>query len=92
MHSWPENKVQRVLEWYKKDPGDALVGEELLVGINLNELRLLFGVEADDTEDPLMFQGYAVGPQHAKTIQQFVGVEIDMEAFDYYVASYQEGA
>jgi len=32
MNNGPENKVQRVLEWYEKEPGDVLIGEELLRG------------------------------------------------------------
>ena len=86
---WDESQVKRVLEWYEKDPGDALIGEEPLRDLRLDELRELFGVTPDDPEDPPMFYKYAVEPQHVGRVQQAVDHRVDLDRFDYLIAAYQ---
>jgi hypothetical protein len=88
MELWPEEQVERILEWYEKDPGDALVGEETLKGIGLAELRALFGV--DPADDPEMVLPYEVEPQDVPTLQRAVGHRIDLDAYDYFVAAYRK--
>ncbi len=88
MEVWPEADVERVLEWYEKDPGEALVGDEPLRGISLDGLRDLFG---PDPEDPAMYDVYEVEPREVERLQQAVDHRIDLDAYDYFVAAYQKG-
>lgn len=81
-----EDQVERVLEWYEKDPGDALVGEEPLKGIDLTELRALFSPDEDD--DPDMFLTYEVESGDVARLQQAVEHRIDLGTYDYFVAAY----
>lgn len=90
MEIWSEDQVERVLEWYEKDPGDALVGEEVLKGLGLSELRALFGVSPDD-EDPALYLPYEVEPADVATLQPAVAHPIDLDAYDYFVAAYRRG-
>lgn len=90
MEPWTEAQVERVLEWYEKDPGDALVGEEVLRGVGLAELRALFGVPADDAEDPDLLLPYEVEPSDVPTLQRAVSHRIDLDAYDYFVAAYRK--
>ncbi|HEX8387318.1 MAG TPA: hypothetical protein VF576_14090 [Rubricoccaceae bacterium] len=84
-----EDQVERVLEWYEKDPGDALVGDEHLTEIGLDELVELFRPDADD---PLMHLVYEVEPREVERLQRAVQHRIDLDAYDYFVAAYQKGA
>lgn len=79
--------VERVLEWYEKDPGDALVGEEPLQGITLDELRALLG--PDEDEDPDLYLHYEVTAADVPRLQQAVEHRIDLDAYDYFVAAYE---
>ena len=88
MEVWPEADVERVLEWYEKDPGEALVGDEPLRGIGLDELRDLF---SPDSEDPTMYATYEVEPKEVERLQRAVDHRIDLDAYDYFVAAYQRG-
>ena len=86
-----EALVERVLEWYEKEPGDALVGEEELKGIGLDDLRALFRPDEDD--DPDMYLTYEVETaEEAAALQRAVGHRIDLDAFVYFVAAYQKGS
>jgi hypothetical protein len=87
----PEADVERVLEWYEKEPGEALVGEERLAGIGLAELKALFGPDEDD--DPAMYLTYEVETgEEVAVLQRAVQHRIDLDAFDYFVAAYQAGS
>ncbi|HLA64610.1 MAG TPA: hypothetical protein VK610_09305 [Rhodothermales bacterium] len=91
MEAWTEDDVDRVLEWYEKEPGDALVGEEPLAGIGLDELRTLF--HPDDEDDPEMVLSYEVEtPAEAAALQRAVTHPIDLDAHDYFVAAYRKGS
>lgn len=83
-----EDQVERVLEWYEKDPGDALVGDEPLTEIPLDELVELF---RPDDDDPLMHLVYEVEPREVGRLQRAVRHAIDLDAYDYFVAAYQKG-
>ena len=85
MEAWSENDVERVLEWYEKDPGEALVGEAPLVGISLEELQALFSPSDDD---PVMLDVYEVEGPEVGRLQRAVDHAIDLDAFDYFVAAY----
>lgn len=85
----PETEVERVLEWYEKDPGEALVGEEPLAGLTLADLRAAF--EPDD-EDPAMLLHYEVEPRDVARLQTAVQHRIDLDAYDYFVAAYRREA
>ena len=90
MESWTEDDVERVLEWYEKEPGEALVGEEPLVGIGLADLRALF--RPDDADDPEMLLPYEVETAaEAAALQPAVAHRIDLDAYAYFVAAYRKG-
>ena len=86
-----EDQVERVLEWYEKDPGDALVGDELIdtLFLPLDELVTLF--QPDPADDPLMHLVYEVEPREVERLQLAVQHPIDLNAYDYFVAAYQKG-
>lgn len=92
MEPWTEAQVERVLEWYEKDPGDALVGEEVLKGVGLDALRALFGVTPEDPDDPELYLPYEVGPADVPVLQRGVEHRIDLDAYDYFVAAYRKGS
>ena len=83
-----EDQVERVLEWYEKDPGEALVGDEPLDTIPLADLVALF---RPDAEDPEMHLVYEVEPREVERLQQAVQHRIDLDAHDYFVAAYRKG-
>ena len=89
MEAWSEDDVERVLEWYEPGAGEALVGEEPLRDITLDELRDLFSPSDDD---PAMLDVYEVEPHEVVRLQRAVTHAIDLDAFDYFVAAYQRGS
>jgi hypothetical protein len=90
METWTEEEVERVLEWYEKEPGEALVGEEVLHGIGLPELRAVFG--PDEEDDPDMFLPYEVETEEeVALLQRVVEHRIDRDAYVYFVAAYRKG-
>ncbi|MFN3597549.1 MAG: hypothetical protein ACK41D_09800 [Rubricoccaceae bacterium] len=82
-----EDQVVRVLEWYEKDPGEQLVGEEELVDVSLDALRE--ALRADDPEDPALLLPYEVEPEDVPALQALVRHCIDLGAHDYFVAAYR---
>ena len=82
-----EDQVERVLEWYEKDPGEALVGDEPLAGMALADLVALFQPDAEDAEMHLV---YEVEPREVERLQQAVRHSIDLAAHDYFVAAYRK--
>lgn len=80
--------VERVLEWYERDPGDALVGDEML-SAPLDTLRELLSVPDDD---PDMLDAYEVEPSEVEALQALVAHRIDLDAYDYFVAAYRRDA
>ncbi|MEP0548748.1 MAG: hypothetical protein ABJF88_17565 [Rhodothermales bacterium] len=89
MNSHSEADVLRVLEWYEKDPGIELVGEEALRGIGLDELLALF---TPFVEDPVLFYKYEVGAKEAEMLQRAVQHQIDLGTYDYLIAAYQKSS
>lgn len=89
METWPEAQTVRVLEWYEKDPGEALVGDEELQGITVAELHAL--LQASD-DDPDLHDAYEVEPHEVERLQQAVQHRIDLSAYDYFVAAYRAPA
>ncbi len=83
-----EDQIERVLEWYEKDPGEALVGDEPLDAIPLADLVALF---RPDVEDPEMHLVYEVEPREVERLQLAVQHQIDLSAHDYFVAAYRRG-
>ena len=81
-----EDQIERVLEWYEKDPGEDLVGDELLTGMTLADLIALF---RPDAEDPEMHLVYEVEPAEVARLQEAVTHRIDLDAHDYFVAAYR---
>lgn len=78
-------RIIRVLTWFQKD-GDALVGEEALKGITVDELQRLFGTSPDDP----MYAEYPARAPHVPRLQQCVNHRIDLNAFEYFVGAFQE--
>lgn len=87
MELLPEDDIERVLEWYEKDPGEALVGDEPLRDISLSELLALFSPD----DDPEMYDTYEVEPSEVDRLQRAVEHTIDLDAYDYFVAAYRRG-
>ena len=85
MDDHTDHRVERVLEWYEKDPGDALVGEEEITRLGLDDLRSLF---QPDDDDPEMLLVYEVEPHEVERLQAAVEHRIDLGAYDYFVAAY----
>ncbi len=50
-----EDQIERVLEWYEKDPGEDLVGDEVLT-LPLAALVALFRPDDDDPEMHLAYE------------------------------------
>lgn len=82
-----EDQIERVLEWYEKDPGEDLVGDEALA-LPLADLVALF---KPDDEDPEMHLVYEVEPHEADRLQAHVAHRIDLDAHDYFVSAYRKG-
>ena len=85
-----ENEIERVLEWYAKDPGDELIGDEVLTTISLADLVALF--QPDPDEDPDLLLTYEVEPREVERLQEAVEHRIDLDAYDYFVAAYRKEA
>ena len=81
-----EDQVEPVLEWYEKDPGEDLVGDEVL-SLTLADLVALFRPDADDAE---MHLTYEVEPAEVARLQEAVAHTIDLDAYDYFVAAYRK--
>ena len=88
MEPWTEEGVERVLEWYEKDPGEALAGDEELKGIDLEGLREIFSPDMD--LDPHMELVYEVEDVDVPRLQPLVEHRIDLSAYDYFVAAYEK--
>jgi hypothetical protein len=82
-----EPGITRVMTAYERDPGDALVAEWPLSGIELPELRRLFGAAEDDP----MFACWPVRPEHVERLSRAVDREIDLNRFEYFVEAYRTG-
>ena len=83
------DETERVLEWYERDPGDTLVGDEVLDGVPLGTLREILSVPDDD---PDMLDAYEVEPAEVEALQALVAHRIDLGAHDYFVAAYRREA
>ena len=84
-----DEAVEHVLEWYERDPGEALVGDEVLAGVALDTLRELMSVPDNDPE---MLDAYEVEPAEVEALQALVAHRIDLDAHDYFVAAYRSEA
>jgi hypothetical protein len=82
-----ENEIERVLEWYEKDPGEALVGDEPLRDLGVDGLKELFN---PDEDDPDLLLTYEVEAPDVPVLQQAVDHEIDLTKYDYFVAAYSK--
>lgn len=88
MEQWTEEGVERVLEWYEKDPGELLVGEEVLEDVSLETLREIFSPEMN--EDPYMKLVYEVEEADVEKLQPLVIHRIDLSKYDYFVAAFED--
>jgi hypothetical protein len=79
--------ITRVLVAYQPEPGEGLVAQWPLVGIELPELRDLFGV-ADDNP---MYDCWAVDARHVERLSHAVDHELDLTSHDYFVEAYRTG-
>jgi hypothetical protein len=70
-----------VLIAFERDPGDALVGEWPLEGIDLTELREMFELPADEP----LYDSYPVRAVDVPRLQETVSHKIDLDAFEYFV-------
>lgn len=73
--------VVRLLRWFERDPGAAILGEEPLGGVQLSQLQALFRRPPSDP----MFDCYAVAAPHTPVLQQWVAHRIDLARHDYFV-------
>jgi hypothetical protein len=79
--------ISRVLVAYEREPGEDLVGESMLKGIDAVELRRLFGAPDDDP----MYACWPVGPEHVERLARAVDHDLDLGRYDYFVEAYREG-
>jgi hypothetical protein len=77
-----EQKVERELVWFEKDPGEAMIGKCELKGIKLEDIRKLFNEPEDD---PLMYYCYPVQGSHVPFLQPYCEHKIDLDSYDYFV-------
>jgi hypothetical protein len=73
--------LERVVEWYEKAPGDALVSEQRLCGVQLAELQKLWSLPATDP----MVLCYPVGEAQRPYIEAHTGLSLRLDEFDYFV-------
>lgn len=74
-------EIQRLVRWFEKEPGEALVGEAELQGITLPELQALFGVPPTDP----MYDCWPVRQEHVSRLSPYLSVSIKLDLFDYFV-------
>jgi hypothetical protein len=79
--------ITRVLVAYERDPGEDLVGEWMLKGIDAAELRRLFGARDDDP----MYDCWPVAREHVERLTVAVDHELDLEHYDYFVEAFRHG-
>jgi hypothetical protein len=58
-----------------------LVGEYLLIGIDLPALQKLFEVDLDDP----MYDAWPVGPKEAAVLRRHVEGPIDLDRYDFFI-------
>jgi hypothetical protein len=73
--------LERVVEWYEKAPGDALVGEQPLYGVRLAELQKLWSLPPSDP----MVLCYPVTEAQRPYIEAHAGIQLRLDDFDYFV-------
>jgi hypothetical protein len=73
--------LERVVEWYEKEPGDALVGEQPLRGIRLAELQKLWSLPPGDP----MVLCYPVSEAQRPYIEAHAGIQLRLDDFDYFL-------
>jgi hypothetical protein len=76
--------VKRVVTAYERDPGDALVDEWPITGLELSDLQKIFGRPPDDP----MYECYPVRPEHLAALERHVDHAIDLERYEYFVEAY----
>jgi hypothetical protein len=79
-------RLIRVLAWYEKDPGSRQLGEAELTGVDLATLQEIFRVEASNP----MYACWPVGLYHAKRLQPYTNVPINLAKYEYFVECYSE--
>jgi hypothetical protein len=77
-------EVEHVLRWFDNDT-EWLVGEEVLRGHTLDELRRVL----DRADDDPMINAYPVGPTEAAWLQPRIQHRIDRDSFRYVVEARQ---
>ena len=77
-----QDAMAYVLEWYER-VGEALVGEEELKELTLDELQRLFGVQKTDP----MYEMFEVDERRARALQRHVEHTIDLRQHEYFVTS-----
>lgn len=73
--------VRRLVRWYEKDPGNAMVGEAYLHDITLSKLQALFNVPA---ENP-MYDCWPVRPEHLSALIPHLSVQMELDRYEYFV-------
>ena len=73
--------LERVVEWYEKDPDDALVGEQRLCNAQLAELQKLWSLSPTDP----MVLCYPIGEAQRPYIEAHTGMSLRLDQFDYFV-------
>lgn len=73
--------LERVVEWYEKAPGDALVGEQRLCDVQLAELQKLWSLPPTDP----MVLCYPIGEGQRAYVEAHTGLSLRLEEFDYFI-------
>ncbi len=73
-------KVNRVIRWYEKDD-NALIGETLLKGFSLEELRDIF---KEPTDSPMFFS-YQLTETQVSYFHRKLKFGFDLDAYEYFL-------
>jgi hypothetical protein len=79
--------ITRVLVAFEREPGEELVAEWPLAGLEAPELRELFGAAGDDP----MYDCWPVADEHVRRLGRAAEHAIDLSRYDYFVEAYREG-
>ena len=74
----------RVVEWFEKDPGNALLGWAELKDLELAELQARWGMSAGDP----MLESIEVTEDQRLDVERWAGIGVDLANADYFVSAY----
>jgi len=79
----PEH-INLILEWFKKEGDDFIVGEEVIPRFPAKEAHKILGIT--DPRDHFVCNGYRINKELAETFQQYVEHRIDLDKYEYFIS------